>query len=943
MNRSVVGTLVCLLVAGLLAPASGSAQRAPLAPPHAEWRTLETDHFHVLYTAGVQRWTEWLATRLDGLYGAVTDQVGFTPRERLTIIVDDASNTPGGEVLPFLSGPIMLLNPTPMEPRWTVAGRAWPEVLAAHELSHAVQSVAAGQGGGGPLEWLRRFRMSPIARSAPRWVTEGFATLVEARLTGSNAAGSVFRAAVLRTWGAAGLLPTYAAMNFSEEFLGANMAYLVGSAFLEHLAEYAGEDALTALLERLATPGSMSFDDAFEEVFGAPAAVHYEWFRQTVSQRAGAAFEVLATAGLHEGERLHHFDWRVDGTEAGDPAISPDGSLLALAVRPSRGVQRIELWRTEDLAGPDVTPAVAARLNAVDGRGHESPRFMPDGEGVLVARHEPAGRGGHVHDLFIWHWRTGDMTRVTDQASVREADPAPDGRSAVAVRMAGGITDLVRVDLAAGVVTLLAAGSPERIFARPRWSPGGDAVAVVVQERGRARIALVDPAGGSLAFVDPADGVSRYDPAFVGPEDLLLVSEDGGVANVTRLNLASGVETPLTRLATGAFWPLPVPGGTVLFMALHPRGLDIRRIPMATPPAGPPVALPATLAPAVPGRTRPLPALTVADTPRSRPYGYGPRLQELLPGVVHSPEATLLTLTLRSRDLLRRLTWSLDGAMGTGESWRGASATVVWRDRLPNLTAHAFMAEQRPSRTGRPGYSAPELDITYAGALLRAGGTAPEVEGHSLTAGLAVGHLSAERGTASRAALFGAAGLRRGRSIGAGRVVFATRGRTEVGWTGGDSWLRLTGALGLEIAAEHVGRLRGSLEAGALLGSPDPFEHFAVGGAASPLLDPDVVAQQVAMPALESAARGGERVVAAKVDYTVFRLPTVYAWAVRTDDPREDWTVVVGAQKTLFSSDSRLAWLIPGLSALVGGGMEITDSARRSRFGSFYLALSYRP
>ncbi|MEX0891032.1 MAG: hypothetical protein WEB88_02600 [Gemmatimonadota bacterium] len=936
MSRTTVRVLPAVLAAFLCLPAAGHAQLAQLAPPHAEWRRLETDHFRVLYTADVERWTEWLAARMDGLYDAVTREVGFSPDAPMTIIVDDAGNTPGGQVLPFLSGPIMMLDPTPMEPRWTVAGRAWPEVLAAHELTHAVQSAVAGGSGSGLLEWLRPFRIGPIAGKAPRWLTEGFATLVEARLTGSNAAASVFRAAVLRTWGAAGRMPTYAAMNFSEEFLGANMAYLVGAAFLEHLLASAGDDAITTLLLRLAEPGGPDFDTAFEEVFGAPAALHYEWFRQAVSQRAALAVEVIASGGLHEGEHLHHFNWRLDGTEAGDPALSADGALLALAIRPADGAPRIELRRAADLS-------LLEALSPEAGRGHESPRFMPDGERVLLARQAPVEPHGQVHDLFLWGWRTGEVTRITHGAGVREADPSPDGRSAVGVRMTGGITDLVRVDLATGTVVRLATGSPERILARPRWAPDGQSIVVGVQVEGRARIALVNPAGGELRYVDPVDGVNRYDPAFAGPDRLLVVSEAGGVANVTLLNPATGGEQPLTRLITGAFWPIPTPDDAVLFMALHPEGLDLRRVSMRERPAGRGVTLPSSLAPAVPARTRPLPELAVATAPPSRPYGRGTRLQDLLPGVVHGPEASLLTLTFRNRDLLRRLTWSLDGALGRGEVWRGASTTVVWRDRLPNLTVHGFVVEQRPSRTGMPGYAAPDLDMTYAGALVRAGDGPGVGRGTTIAAGITLGHLSAERGNASRATAFGRGGLQRNFDVGALHLALFSRARTEAGWTGGDRWLRLQAAVGLEARAENAGHFRATVVGGALLGSPDPFEHFSVGGPGSPLLDPDAAAQQVPMPALEAAARGGERMAAARVDYAIFGLPTAYVWATRTYPSGDHLTVVIGAEKTFFADDARLEWLIPGMSARLGGGMEITDSARRSRFGSFYLALSYRP
>ena len=110
-----------------------------------------------------------------------------------------------------------------------------------------------------------------------------------------------------------------------------------------------------------------------------------------------------------------------------------------------------------------------ATLSARDGFGHDYPRFFADGRRVLVSRDVPRGDGTTRPDLFVWDWRSGSIARITRGASIRQADPSPDGRSAVGVRCADGICDLVRADLASGLVTVVVAGSPSVTWHRPRW------------------------------------------------------------------------------------------------------------------------------------------------------------------------------------------------------------------------------------------------------------------------------------------------------------------------------------------------------------------------------------------------------------------------------------------------------------------------------------------
>ncbi|MBD0320618.1 MAG: hypothetical protein ICV87_09815, partial [Gemmatimonadetes bacterium] len=488
--------------------------------PWLDWRTVRTEHFEVHYPAEMAAWTLDVVSRLEVVHDSVRRVVGYAPDRRVRIIVEDPSAAANGAAYVFLDGPTISLWPTPPDPRSSIGHNRGPgEQLVIHEFAHIAHLTRPSRDPGEAVRMrLSPVRVGPVARKAPRWVSEGYATYVEGRLTGSGRPHSAQRAALLRQWALEGRLPTYAQLSAWNAFQGQAMAYMAGSAFLEWLVARRGEESLDHLWRRMSARPGRSFADAFAGVYGGAPHELYGQFTVEVTARAlEARRRIAAAGGTVAGDTVQRLSW-----STGDPAVSPDGERMSVVLRGAPGSEsRVVVWRTRDEPGdsaeaqerrrllkrdsldvPDVrwrprAKAALASLLPVDGRGHDAPRFLPDGKRILLVRHEPIGGGATRPDLFIWDWGAKRLRRVTRGAAIRAADPAPDGRSAAAVRCAAGVCDLVRVDLATGALTTIAAGTPERVFYRPRWAPDGGSIAVAVQERGRWRVELVDPATGA--------------------------------------------------------------------------------------------------------------------------------------------------------------------------------------------------------------------------------------------------------------------------------------------------------------------------------------------------------------------------------------------------------------------------------------------------------------
>ncbi|HEX2079326.1 MAG TPA: hypothetical protein VHG08_16490 [Longimicrobium sp.] len=929
-----------LLAAALSALALAPPLRAQTTRPWLEWRTLQTPHFDVHYPVELEAWTRDAVSRLEGVRSAVAAAVGSAPERRVTVVVDDPAGEANGVAYSLLRTPYILLYPTPPDPRSSIGHtRVFVEQLVVHEFAHIAHLTRPSRN-----PFRRRIGLldprgvGPLAH-APRWLKEGYATYVEGKLTGSGRPHGVARAAVLRQWAIEGRLPSYAQLSADAgSYQAGSMAYLAGSAFLEWLAERRGDESLASVWRRMSARQERSFEQAFAGVYGASPQEMYGFFTVDVTANALEARRRLTEAGLVAGDTVQRLTW---GT--GDPAVSPDGQHVAVTLRgATAAASRIVVWPTAERStdsadeaarrrllerDPEDVPAVRggpppraplATLRPENGIPFQSPRFLPGGDELLVVRAAPIGGGATRQDLFVWNWRRNQVRRVTRGASIRDADPSPDGRRAVAVQCRAGFCGLVMVDLRDGSVTPLAEGTPGRVFDRPRFSPDGATVAAGMQEGGRWKIVTVNAGGGPVRVVLDDPRASVYDPVFTADGTALVaVSEAGGIANLARVELRTGAGEPLTRVTGAAAAPeVDRRTGGVWFLSLHAGGLDLHRIHPDSARPGPTAALPSSLVPVVPRV-----AEAVVDTlprgpvPPSRPYGLGPRWTRILPLGAASADGGAGGVIVYNADPVGRLALAAQGAWGERGMERGASFTAVWRGMRHGVTGEAFFLDHQPSRLAT--YDRPDRDARYAGATLsarNAWSAGRQVQEWRL--GASAGRIELAGDVAgSRTLAFGRYYASDGRRVGMGYSsgVLAVSG--AAGRTAGDAWGRglVTTAFGAGIGQLGV---RAEATLGRVTGGAPPWERFTVGGVEPLLLDDAVLGQRVAMPALRWGALEGDHLLTYRISTTVGFL-TPYFWGGTTDPAWNRWLRMTGIEMSTSLPGFRAA-ATPGIRLLAG-------------------------
>jgi hypothetical protein len=698
-------------VAALFFAATAFAQA-----PHGTWRTIVTAHFRVHYPAQYEAWSVRAASRLESVRAAVVSEVGFAPETVTDVIVENPIAEPNGATIPLLDTPRIVLYPEAPEPEEVIGEYSnWIDLLTVHETAHLVHLLRPSRN---PFEQVmaRLLPLNPITLHAPRWVLEGYATVIEGRITGSGRPSGAMRAAVLRTWAMNGQLPTYAQLDSDSRFLGGSMAYLAGSAFLEWLAQRSGPDSLRHLWARMTARQRRSFDSAFTGVFGESPERLYGRFSAELSENA---MTLARAGGWREGEL-----WQETSRGSGDPAVSPDGKSLAMVLRDAKGVAKLVVYSTganeesvkddkriaemlrrdpEDVAPVRTKPFPRKPQHSyepADGGGIENPRWTRDGAAILFTHKQPDLDGLLHHDLFRWTPATGRVERLTHLADVKDADPI-DATRAIAVRNRSGASQLVIVDLTTGNVTPRTEPSFDIVYSHPRVAADGR-IAWAEHAGGEWHVAIDGkrlPAVGAFAPEWGANGALFAAVAGRGFIDIAKFDTRRSDSPV-RLDDAVGLESPtyvsptyVTHVAGMAIDPAPAPDGSLYFMSIEPHGFVVRRLADTSAAPQTTMAFDRSLVPALP----PAPATPVAlrDEPVT-PHDYGLGRQEWrsIVGGQYTAFGHTTELGLRLGDVAGRLDTILIGAFGSGELPRGFAIASMWRGWPVDLSVHAFDAHE---------------------------------------------------------------------------------------------------------------------------------------------------------------------------------------------------------------------------------------------------------
>lgn len=909
------------------------------------WRTIETEHFRFHYPTSLEAWTKSLAARADAVDTAVARLVGYAPSAKTDVVVDDPYSLSNGSAWPFLNRPVINVWAAPPDPRNDIGEyNDWGRTLLSHEFTHIAHLSRPSRN-----DWTRRFweftavDLGPITLNAPRWVIEGYATFAEGKVTGSGRPHGSWRPAYLRQWALEGQLPRYDQLNTFGSFDGGEFAYLAGSAFLQWLADQHGDSSLVDVWRRMTAKQPRGFDEAFTGVYGESARALYGRFTADLTGKSLEIERTLRAGGFpgDTGIIVQRLSW---GT--GDPSISRDGKRVVISLASPVVPSRIVIWNTtpepdtgrarrdslrrksdpEDVPARSIYPPpkhALATLRATSGQPYESPRFMRDGR-VLVTRLMRMRDGSLRPDLFIWNPRRRTVQRVTRGASIRDGDPSPDGKVAVATKCEHGWCDVTLVDLATGKDSVIASGDPSLSYFRPRFSPSGRRILLTSQQAGRWSLRVIGAPGYQADVQLPFRG-NAYDASWLDEGRIVATVDEDGIANLQTIDIETLSPRRLTRVTGAAVAPELNPAdSSIWFLSLYSRGYDLRRVPAAASVDSTLVAIDPRLVPAA--RMPPILVALPDSAPvgPSRPFDLGARLFRWFPLPQADADGATAVLALSTMDIIGRSEIVVKGALGDRAAWRGGAADFTWRGFRPFARASMFDADQVSRRVHMRGGLA-MFDETWTS------------EGWS-----ARGRLGASAATivdtSARALAFGEIGVGALQRMGISGFSESFSANVSGGRSFDQSFVRGVTSAGVTAFGFLLFPVSASATYGLTSHDAPSFERLSLGGGAPALVDRLLLTQQVTMPALPQNTANGTSAFTYRISLNTQPL-AIYFWSGSTSLDRRRfaaWNRVIG----LEGSQSVAAIPVAGVPSarVVYGIGESLDAPFRRRVRA-YLSL----
>jgi Tol biopolymer transport system component len=725
---------VCFLIAVLALLTTAHAQWDLLPRPHDNWRTIQTDHFRIHYTPELEAWTLRAAEKMESIHSMVTSFIGYNEiTHPMHVIIMDPLGLSNGMAIPFLSSPRIILWPnSPANPLMLGGLETWSEIVMVHEYAHAVHLTRKPRNNRGKVFSLL-FPLGPLSIKLPLWVVEGYAVLIESRLTGYGRVSSSLRTMVLTQLAVEGKLPDYSSLNGGDQWMNPRYPYLVGSAFLEWLMDRSGDpECLDKLWKRLSAQKNRSFQDAFSGVFQNTPENLYARFRAEVTAE-GLHLETFVTehGGIQEGAVWQY----LEGT-TGEPAVSPDGTQMAVVLRARNKPVKLVIWSTEHeaeqkedpaLKDPDDVPALPMHppkrkelhaFTARNGIVPTGPRFMPDGRSVLFHALRPRSNGDCRSDIYRWFPKSGRLDRLTRGAALAWADPCPDGTSVIALKQEYGYSGIVRLDLLTGDIHDVTGLSLDIAWHNPRLSPDGNTIATVRRSHNRTELVLIQMLSGDMTVVASTEREVLFHPAWTaGGDAVIFCSDQSGVINLEMVAVPSLQRTRLTRSLSGVMAPAPARNSEngCYFLKPHASGINIQYAILQDESADirPDSGFDFTLPPLSVDIPEPFQS---AGGISPEPYRSFDNLEvDWSAGVIQTPYSSVIQTGIRTNDILGRVHLLAAGSIASNGGAEGGMIALGYRRWPVHIQLKGFIEEEKYGNQRLLG----DIDITLPETSVR--------------------------------------------------------------------------------------------------------------------------------------------------------------------------------------------------------------------------------
>lgn len=709
--------------------------QAELVDSTQHWQTFETENFRVHFTPEYREWALSSAREMESVRELIKEQQGRVITEKVDAYIIDPYNAANGFAFPLSHRPYMAFFATPPQSDSIIANSTgWQQLLVLHEYVHLVHLAQKSRSKwrNTLANWYDFYDASQI--NGERWVSEGYATLLESKLTGRGRLYNNHVEAIIQQFARQGALPNYKQLNKGDDsFMSGSMAYLVGVRYLKWLEENYGQDTLDAVWTRWSGVEQRDFEKSFRGVFPDTAKNLYQRFVAEYTYKAMQHESALISQGSAEKSSQLWLD--LSGYVS-DPSLSPEGDHLAIVetqrddggsttklqvYKTSKNTKKADEFSKEmaellandpfDIA--DKAPKVFKRevaysLNQRNNRGIRNPRWL-DKDTIIYGSSSLERKNSFHQDLFSWHLPTNSVKQLTTSANLRRFDISKGGQYIIAERSRFGYSQLVKVSLASEslgkVIAELTPQSLERVYDFPRLRPTtdgsvSDSFAYVSSSLNNKWQLKVRQLNGEQEQIIPLPENYQYLSFPEWSKDGQSLYFVAGLNSATRLYKYDFVNQALVGVTSGEqviTWPMVKDNSQLLHLAINSQGPDVYQLDLAK--ANNQIITnttkKSTMTVNLAEDLKLSKAVIVVDESigEQTTYGIGPQQGTItLAESYYSVSSSIFEVGYKSGDVLSRFDWQVNASQDVFTNIiSGASAAIRWQGWPVKLLAHSYL------------------------------------------------------------------------------------------------------------------------------------------------------------------------------------------------------------------------------------------------------------
>lgn len=506
-----------------------------------DFKVLKTAHFDIYYYAEKEEAVQHAARMSERWYARVSRLLNhqLTGKQPLILYANQPhfqqTNAIQGALGEGTGGVTEAFKRRMVQP--FAAALAETDHVLGHELVHAFQFDLTG--GGKPGAGFR----APGALRLPLWFIEGMAEYLTLGHVDPHTAMWMRDAARAKK------LPTVRQLSDPRYF-----PYRFGQAFWAYVAGRWGDEMVGRLLRDAGKSGDV--EKAIKTIFNLDAKALSQAWHDALHTAYDPLVEVTQTPDKYG--RLLISDKQGGGNINLAPALSPDGKHIVFFSE--KDLFSIDMF----LADAETGRILRKITNTAVDPHFESLQFI-NSAGAWDAQSRRFAfaaikKGQPVLSLLdVTHNRMEREITLRELGEILNPTWSPDGRYIAFSALVGGLTDLYIYDLEAGSLRQMTNDAFADIH--PVWSPDGQHIAFVTDrfstelrnlKFGNYRLALMNPVTGAIQPAPGFDGAKNINPQWsADAKSLYFLSDQSGISNLYRADMASGKIFQLTNLYTG--------------------------------------------------------------------------------------------------------------------------------------------------------------------------------------------------------------------------------------------------------------------------------------------------------------------------------------------------------------------------------------------------------